>query len=381
MSTRNRDAAMGLIGIAALIVYAIACRASFSPDGKKVLFPSVDAESKTAKVLLHDLESGKTSTIFTVGPEGVHDEAFISAQWRADGKRAILAWLNTEGSDRLTVLDMPIAGGGPSKRYTLEGSEMLEGLITEPPLIRDRFLLLGGKDIRRLDLETGEVRKRDAGEIYLFARGDDVYFVGKDGKIGKIDPDTLEPTALIEVDEKESGEPGFLAIDREGRIACTCKKGDDSSILVFKGKTIEKRIPLGKEVEAGMPGNIRWSPDGKTLYAAYGRMGKDGKDGKEVRLGILEIPLAGSSRTIEIVTGHTASEEKGPEPVFYFQFDLSPDGKKLAVPATSLSGVNDPDRGLYLVDLASPDRKVTKISIPAAVRTEAAPKPEKAGKD
>ena len=82
-----------------------------------------------------------------------------------------------------------------------------------------------------------------------------------------------------------------------------------------------------------------------------------------------------------IVTASPGAEGKEIGPVFFFQFDLSPDGKMLAVPATAWAGVSEPDRGLYLVDLASPDRKVTKVPIPADVKSQETPKTEKAAKD
>ncbi len=45
MTTRRRDALLGAIGAAALLAYAIACRASFSPDGTTVIFaPSLELE-------------------------------------------------------------------------------------------------------------------------------------------------------------------------------------------------------------------------------------------------------------------------------------------------------------------------------------------------
>ncbi len=83
-------------------------------------------------------------------------------------------------------------------------------------------------------------------------------------------------------------------------------------------------------------------------------------------LGVLEIPLNETGvRETPIVQLQGAKSEALDGLFLDFAIALSPDGTTLAGTLTYLCK-DEPDAcGLYLLDLVSPDRKVTKVPLPA----------------
>jgi hypothetical protein len=95
-----------------------------------------------------------------------------------------------------------------------------------------------------------------------------------------------------------------------------------------------------------------------------------------VSFGLLEIPLnGGSARRTMLLSGVGKRDD---DSVLYFQIGLSNDGKTAAVASTYLAGDDEEfkadDCALFLIDLADPQRKVTKVRIPLP------PKPKPDGK-
>ena len=83
-------------------------------------------------------------------------------------------------------------------------------------------------------------------------------------------------------------------------------------------------------------------------------------------LGVLELSLSGEVLH-EIpflwLEGKEDKETKMDDVMPFFQIALSPDGKVMAA-STALFDLKKEDRALFLADLESPERKVTKISVP-----------------
>ncbi len=115
---------------------------------------------------------------------------------------------------------------------------------------------------------------------------------------------------------------------------------------------------------------MQLSPRGDLLYAAFMRRGTKQTD---FSFGFLEIPLNGSPcRQTTLIPHSTKSFEHGEAKLF--QITLSHDGKALAVDSTYAAQdqcLYPEDCALFLVDLAHPQRKVTKVPIP-----QPRPKPE-----
>jgi hypothetical protein len=245
-----------------------------------------------------------------------------------------------------------------------------------PPVIGKYMFLVCASSIRRLDLESGEVRtqrfEREM-EFVMAWFGDRIYYLGKFKssslyEIGTLTTDTLALVPFLTLDGADVGKLSFFAAaSRDGsRIALVSKKaagpgtGEETRLLIYSAQSLERTILIGSEREIDL-GNPEWSPDGRLIYASYCRKLKGNKC---TELGILEVSTTGQPMR-EVPLLRCQECESGFQ--MYFQVALSPDGKTAAAYSTYLEiqdGIADTDRALYLVDLESPDRKVTKVPIP-----------------
>jgi hypothetical protein len=364
MSETKRSAALGVIGLAALAAYALACRASFSPDGKRLLFPSYDEEAKTYCVALYDLEKGTARPFFTATGAG-DDGPLYAMRWTPDGKSAVIAW-SREKDECVRVVRMPLEPGIPARFYTVpsgkEQGDAAAMLMAPPAHSKGRLIFTGGT---RLDLATGEVSEKQMPETMFVEHGGEVFFLREDradgGKrvfaMGKI---SEEEKVLLELKEEEHGElTGHMAVSPDGsRFAAGVRRSGDAGLLVIRGGAVEKTIVLGPRAEIE-PGNLAWSAATGAVHAAFAKK----VEGKGVELGVLEVSLDGSPpRKTVLVSSSDADAE---EQLLLFQIALSPDGKTLAVASTYVEDAREEDRALFLMDLSSAERKVKKVPIAA----------------
>jgi Tol biopolymer transport system component len=367
-----RNVLLGVAGIAALLAYAIACRASFSPDGKKVLFPSIDRDVRSPCVGLYDREAKTTTPFFppAVVEEG-KEPTFVTGSWWPDGKRAIVTWLERTEPERVMVLDLPQEKGRSVRLFTLGKGSSEESLLVPPVISGGRYLVFGG--LHRLDLSTGEVRTRELKDAYPFARGGDVgVMVAEKNEeagfsLGTLDGETLEAKRITTFPKKDVGEATHVAAASPdgARIAVPAEKEGRSGIVLVSGAAVERTIDAGPVAEAGRLGNTAWSPDGKTVYAAWARK----VDGKGIDLGFLECAADGTGRPRTTTLARSRKSDLD-QVLVVFQIGLSPDGKTLAVPTTYVEEIEREDLALFLVDLSDPARKVTKVPIPVPAETK-----------
>ncbi len=367
MDPRIRNLTLALLGVAALMAYIISCRASFSPDGKRVLFPYI--QKGEAGIALYDREADRVEKIFAapLGKES-QEVPLLTTQWLPDGKRALVSWPEGSGEDHIRIMILPLGTKSPTRIYILPKQEEVPGSLLFPFPISGRYLFAGGKPLIRLDLETGEVKTEKVGEeCYAMGQGDKLFYVSdpEDGEgtceIGALNPETLGRTLGLTLKKSEVGEISpFLAFTADGsRIAVASKKEEKVRLLIYTGKELEKEISLGEGAELN-PGNLLWSPDGKTVYSSFARRMESGGG---LQLGFLEIPASGEGmRRIDMVR---AKGEKDDDSAFFFQIALSPKGDTLAAVSANLSPEHflEEDRCLFLADLKSPERKVTRIRI------------------
>src|SRR5687767_8665834 len=127
-----------LVALLALSLWAaavIACRAAFSPDGSRVLFPFFDVAGKQSGVGLHDLRNGKTEVLLSMSHAEDNDGSPLQPQWTPDGKRAVITWVEKKGRDHLRVMVLPLAAGAPSRHYVLpECKDAIMSFLNPPPL-------------------------------------------------------------------------------------------------------------------------------------------------------------------------------------------------------------------------------------------------------
>jgi len=374
-STRTRDAALTVIGFAAVLLYILAC-ASFSPDGSKVLFPSNDPKTGGTVLAVYDRGAHTTRALLAFPPAPGNDGAYmIRPAWTPDGSHVVALWGDNDDEFRITVL--PISGKGPMRMLVVKDvkGDMASAILVPPPIVGSQLFIGEDGQIRRVDLQSGaELVKKIEGELLLVGQHDRIYCgreLSEKGKetrveVGLVDADTLALTPLFETTEA-GGDPPFFAVSRDGaRVALAGEKDSVPQILVFERNQLRNTIPIGSKADDMKLGFFQWSRDASTLFGVFRTKVAE----TEYQLGVLEIPAAGgAARQIPLfrVTGKEDSD------VMTLQVDVSHDGKTLAAASTYLqmsSGskvqrrLKPQDVALYFIDLSRPDRKITKVPIP-----------------
>lgn len=374
MSTRTRDAILGAIGLAALACYILACGPAFSPDDSKVLFPSNDPRTGHVVMAMYDRRTRTTRPLLALPAEA--DESPPAYAWTQDGTRAVALWV--EDDDVLRIAVVPLKTGRALRLLTIPDfeSSQMEYLYWHPCVV-GASLFIGGEDtIRRIDLETGaeETAKVD-GATRLLALGDRVYYARKlpdeGATTGRAEFGLLDLQALTLAPQFVAAGVGadILAVSRDGaRIAVAAEEDDAKQIRILENGRARATLALGggndaREI-AGMP---QWSRDGESLYYTY----HEPLDEQHRQYGILELPIDGSAPRLLplLVAGASDSDSLMP-------LDVSHDGRTLATVSTYLrtsSGklaqgkqpnLRPEDLALFLVDLATARRTVTRIPIP-----------------
>ncbi len=378
---RVRDTLLTLFGIMALIVYVLACRPSFSPDGTKVVLPIMDAKTKVTSVVLYDLKKKSMETIFVSAPALTDENRAYSAQWLPDGKRVVVNGVST-------IMILPLGSSNPTRFLPLE--ERVEGNSLElpAPVVGKYQFLLGKTSVQeknekgatvsvdksallQVNLETLDVKSAPIGfEGNLVGNGGQLFYIGKpengdEGsyELGRLDTEKLTKIPLLQVKEKDSGEPtGFVTPNKNGsRFALMTKLEDAQRVLLVRGNVVEKTISVAARDSGIRLGNAEWSPDEKTLYLAYTKKVNEEELGQ---FGVLEVPLAGGR--VRETPLFTAKPDKD-NSLILFQIALSSDGRQIAATSACLgeeNGVKAEERALYLVDLSNAKRKVTKVALP-----------------
>lgn len=391
------DSLLALLGIIAIVVYVLACRPSFSPDGSRLVFTSFDSDAKQTSVLCYDLNTKTLETVYHAAvvdkvsePEpapnqnedaekkpfsfsrgSVKEQYLVTTQWLPDGKRIAINALSY-------VLVLPVGSAGRTRLLQLQ-NDLDSGTLMRPLPVLGKYQFIADKHfLLRLDLETGGILAApDKKEYMLIGQGNQLYYLAaadivstpgsseekaESVEIGKLNSETLAATPLLKMKGEETfGElTGFGAASRDGsRLALTTNLSKTPKVLLFRDNKLEKTLALAKEDSDVTVGNVEWSSDGKTLYSAYARK----QENAPCRYGVLEAAADGSSvREIPLFSGDSSDSWW-----VAFQIAISPDGRTLAGSSAGFEDNDDiegKDRALYLIDLGSAARKVTKVPVP-----------------
>ena len=371
---RTRDAILAGIGSVGLLVYILAC-ASFSPDDSKILFPSLDPKSGQLALALYNRETGGTEYLLSL-PLPKEEGSFIRPVWTPDGRRVVALWPDESGNNHLRLMVLPLKTREPIRMLALGArKELIASQVVPPAIVGSHLFMAAGSQVLRLDLESGEVKTNHVeGEILLLGQRERVYYLRERSaaeapeqsrlEVGRLDLKNLTCVPLFQTPAPVGGELKWFAVSRDGsRVALLEDKEDAPVLLIFDGKDLARTIPLGTKGDELKPGNLVWSSDGTTLYAAYVK--SQGAE-RSHACGVLEVTVDGRPpRTLPLFNLTGRLDEADP---YLFQIDLSHDGKTLATCSTYLSFPDDKrlkpeDVALYLIDLSRPDRKVTKVPV------------------
>jgi WD40-like Beta Propeller Repeat len=381
-----------VVGVAAWMIFILACIGgpAWSPDGSQILFAYRDVENSRTAVALYDRATRTTTTIFAQ-PAAKEGELALEPQWQKDGTRALIAVYQPvpESSDgSCEVISIPVKSSMPLRAYAVGTTEGCAG----PYLQLDGKVYFGGKDLRWIDLVTGEIGSKDVpdgvgsisehdGQLFYLrevsrsaGNAEDKKSVEQGTEFGRIDLKelTLKPAfSLWESDTTALGLREHLSPvfwETSGLRMAVIGEGDHSDQILFleEGKGIARALAPDLGVKDFRLGNLVWSHDGKTLYASA--ITKEEEEGIH-QYWLAEIPVAGApgrlTKIASIPTEMNDEEFKG-----YFrvsmQVSLSPDGTLIAATPAVLgkSTLAERDRAFFLIDVRDPARPITRIPIP-----------------
>jgi len=383
ISTRNT--VLALVGLLALTVYILACT-SFSPNDKQVLYPTFD-ETGVLGMAVYDRETKHQQTLFAPviysGESTNAVSSILNGQWLAGGKHVLVEWACTEHplDDQLNLAVVPVGERGAVRTYTLVGIDEPGTLLMHSlPVVGDRvFVMVSDHTLARLDLKSGAVVPHEfegqEGQLALYPGHDSqhVFYLLSSGTtniFGRLDPERFSLTALVTI-TNEVSDNSFFTYDRQGSRIAFVEEGPAKAlnlILLKDGKT-ELRKPLGSTAGNIAFGNGIISPGGEKLWASFQRASAE--SGKS-DFGLMEIPLNTTGSLKQMVLIHDLAETDDTM-AMYFQVGISHDGKMAAMASTYLGvdkkpGEFEPQNcALFLVDISSPQWKVTKVPIPVPV--------------
>ncbi len=384
-STRNTG--LALLGLLALVVYILACT-SFSPDDKQVLYPAFDANGALG-LAVYDRETRQSEMLFVPAfYRGNHTNAercIVRGRWLPDGHHIAVAWAGTEDDPdaQLHLAVMPTGGSGTLKVFSIGAIKEPRLALTQPlALVGDNLLVMvEEKEVLRLNLRTGTAVRYEFPEIkgdlalYPSPESEAVYYIqgGKgheNAVFGRLDTDRFALTPMATI-TNQIADGSFFAFDRHGsRVAFVETSASNKvELVVLKNGAPELRKPLPFTDHDVNFGNAVFAGSGDVCYASFRRQSQT----NQADLGLMEIPLHASGNVREVVLVHRLPGTDDAQ-ALYFQVGLSHDGKTAALASTLLALEKEqPDLGpmqcaLFLVDLSSPDWKVTSVPIPLPAR-------------
>jgi len=391
-TTAIRNPLLALTAVGALLAFILAC-SSFSPDDSKVLYPTVDPGSGGVGVAIYDRESRRSQIRFVpIGLSIEHQEAqpiLVRAQWMANGQEILVAWPWVDNGaaaaeDGLNLAVLPASGNGATRLFHVPDlSESLTRILFPLPVAGSGLFLAGQEpgSVIRMDLRTGAMAQLEGmDEMFLLptAHADRLLYLGQDDdsdemEVGWMQADTGVRTVLFETDPLDLGpDEGFFAVSHDGqRLVHLDDSGPEPVCRFLERERPSRTLSLGLGAEDLTFGNALFSPEGSVIYVSILAPAPE-QDRLPGGLGFLEVPVDGGAVRRTILAQDSGDEDF--ETAAYFQIGLSGDGRTLAVSSAFYAfdeqGLKPEDCALFLVDLADPNRAVTKVSVPLPIMRE-----------
>jgi hypothetical protein len=378
MAGNRLHTALGAIGVLAWTLYLLGCGwTAWSPDGRQVLALRQGVHEVSAFSV--DVRAGTTKLLASVSPA---DESFTSGQWDRSGKRVLLVRaVPKRGS---SVLVVPVGASAPTRELLIDHGDTAEPARFPPPYpqLGAELFVPGGK-LQRVNLDTGAIASRkgfggDKAGAVLFQRGERVGYVAfleNEVAVGEVDrtdlslrkgygvpwtalgfegassADAPEPlvassTGAMEPEAASSTQARpttqarsnieaipFVAAATSGDLVAftILGKGSGPDRIVVLGRSGVERILTPSLPARHLLGNLQWSRDGRTLYAAV--LGPSEEEGVvQFSAALIAAQDAGAPRLIPVArlrVPEARGDDQGGWP-YALQISLSPDGRALA---------------------------------------------------
>lgn len=344
MTTTSRDRLLTGIGLLAFVLYVLACRPAFSPDGTKILVPIHDPAHTNTAVWVYDCGQQTWTKVYESA--GTYILPYVN--WTGDGQQAVIVWGGE--SNILHVVAVPLAPGGASRHFALITQNDGIGALpfTSPP-VQDRFFYHGNSNaVYRLDLRDGTITTGivdGVKNILVMSDGRRLSSLverANQMEFGLLDGDQFHFRVLQRLPHSVSGARGFFPFGERFVVV------ENQEVTVYRRGVSERHVVIGDNME--LIDVIAGASD-EVLYAAAWR--------ENGGLYVGEIPLRnGSVRWTMLTTNAILKPSDSP-----CRVALSPDGRTLAL-STGLDEIEPADRALFFVDLTTPTRKVAKVPLP-----------------
>lgn len=373
-----RNGSLALVGLAALTVYILACT-SFSPDDRKVLFPSFDPLTGRIGIAEYDRETARSRMLFVplAYPDETNDPPtpLLRAQWLGNGRQILVSWAYDE--DRLDLAVVPVVGEGAVRLFAIPAEDPGEKMIVPVAVAGREAFLHGDETLIRLNLANGTQTRHALSEtdkefrVYPGPDGESVFYLleldePKRMTFGRLDPATFARTPVVTF-TNDLVDGSFFTYDRRGqRVALVEHAGAEQRLVVLEsGKPPLTRILSG--ATATRYGNAIFLERADLILASFMRRNPGTNT---AAFGLVEIPIRnGSVRETVLIRNTEATDEMA---AFLFQVGVSHDGKTAAVSSAYLACLGEDlkadDCGLFLVDLSDAKRKVTRVPIALPAR-------------
>ncbi|MCK4850730.1 MAG: PD40 domain-containing protein [Phycisphaerae bacterium] len=370
----RRDTACGLLAVAAVVIYMLACgsRPAWSPDSKRVVFAYVDERTETSGLALYNLETSQVKRIFES-----EEQVLFQPVWL--GKADEIVALAARENNALDIIHVNLITGQDRLLKTMAAKDPGSSLMVPPVLADGRYLFFSAQpaeedaemNLYRFDFKSKALTiVRKGQERLLYRVGKEYCYLGlaEDGlELGTFSIKKLKFRRLVFLDQrrygkvalglagKENGKELALLSEREfqGQEESDPEETGFAVLVINRRGKIVKEIPLESGLNISGLVNLVFGPADKTLWLSA--VVKSDTD-QNISL-LLELDInKGEFREV-------ISEPLGKDEYILLQPSVSPDGKWLAVDV--LEPKDEPRSVLYLVDLTSLERKVTKVALPA----------------
>lgn len=394
--------ALALVG---WIVFVLACveGPAWSPDSFKILFGYYDHDGGRYAVALYDLSKHKTRIIFErLTTDDDDDDLGMLPGWQGDGARALIL-INEGSSDsnkHCVLLSLPIASKGVPRTYDLANAKncWYRSMILQRG---DKLYISGDDGLNWVNLTTGESGSSDI-------KGGPGFLHERNGHILYLRPASRPLASAKEKDAQEDGlefgqisfadsalKPAFTIWQTQfsdikvgDSISTAWEPGGTRIALLGVGENSDKILmmdenkgPIGAitpqlGVQPARIGNIIWSPDGQTLYAAAITAGSKEKT---CDFSLAEIPVSGARGRLTRIASFTCSDVNDSDTRsmldMVLPLALSPDGNWIAATPANCDTQHfaAPDRALFLIDLRHQSHRITRIPFPTGSKTSLAP--------